>query len=137
MLTHFSRPPTHPTHTHHTQVGHLRKHQIETVKMAEYVHHVEESYSYGTFRHGPLLQLSVVGQFSEESGGYFPELLGEGVCGVRVWCVCVCVCVCVCARACVRVCACIARGFSRCGCVLCKVCGSQNSGVFLYLRRTL
>lgn len=59
------------------KVGHLRKPEIETCKMEEYASKVEESYSHGTFRYGPLLQLSMVGQFSEESGGYFPELLGE------------------------------------------------------------
>ena len=59
------------------KVGHLRKSEIETCKMEEYASKVEESYSHGTFRYGPLLQLSIVGQFSEESGGYFPELLGE------------------------------------------------------------
>ncbi|XP_064399100.1 uncharacterized protein LOC135345610 isoform X2 [Halichondria panicea] len=57
------------------KVGHLRKPQIETVKMADYTRRVEESYCSGTFRHGPLLQVSMVGQFSEESGGYFPQLL--------------------------------------------------------------
>ncbi len=44
--------------------------------MVDYTRRVEESYCSGTFRHGPLLQVSMVGQFSEESGGYFPQLLG-------------------------------------------------------------
>ena len=65
------------------KVGHLRKSEIETSTMEEYVNKVEDSYSHGTFRYGPLLQLSIVGQFSEESGGYFPELLGELI--VYVW----------------------------------------------------
>lgn len=55
----------------------LRKNEIETVKMEEYGQRVEGSYSHGTFRCGPLLQLSVVGQVAEESGGYFPQLLGK------------------------------------------------------------
>ena len=58
-------------------LSNLRKNEIETVKMGEYGERVEESYSHGTFRCGPLLQLSVVGQVAEESGGYFPQLLGE------------------------------------------------------------
>lgn len=59
------------------KVGHLRNPEVETCRMEEYVSRVRESYSHTTFRHGPLLQLSLVGQFSEESGAYFPELLGE------------------------------------------------------------
>ena len=57
--------------------GHLRKSEIETVKMEDYAARVEANYCRGTFRCGPLLQLSMVGQVSEESGGYFPEFLGE------------------------------------------------------------
>ena len=57
-------------------LSNLRKNEIETVKMDEYGQRVEGSYSHGTFRCGPLLQLSVVGQVAEESGGYFPQLLG-------------------------------------------------------------
>ena len=67
-------------------LSNLRKNEIETVKMEEYGQRVEGSYSHGTFRCGPLLQLSVVGQVAEESGGYFPQLLGT---------VCECVYVCV------------------------------------------
>ena len=58
-------------------LSNLRKNEIETVKMGDYGQRVEGSYSQGTFRCGPLLQLSVVGQVAEESGGYFPQLLGE------------------------------------------------------------
>ena len=58
-------------------LSNLRKNEIETVKMGEYGQRVEGSYAQGTFRCGPLLQLSVVGQVAEESGGYFPQLLGE------------------------------------------------------------
>jgi len=59
------------------KTGHLRKSEIESVRMEEYASRVEATYSHGTFRCGPLLQLSMVGQVSEESGGYFPEFLGE------------------------------------------------------------
>lgn len=45
--------------------------------MEEYGERAEAGYSHGTLRCGPLLQISVVGQVSEESGGYFPEFLGQ------------------------------------------------------------
>ena len=66
---------THPDLT--VRIGHMRKSEIESVRMEEYASRVQTSYSHGTFRCGPLLQLSIVGQVSEESGGYFPEFLGE------------------------------------------------------------
>lgn len=66
---------THPDLT--VRTGHMRKSEIESVRMEEYASRVQASYSHGTFRCGPLLQLSIVGQVSEESGGYFPEFLGE------------------------------------------------------------
>ena len=66
---------THPDLT--VRTGHMRKSEIESVRMEEYASRVQTSYSHGTFRCGPLLQLSIVGQVSEESGGYFPEFLGE------------------------------------------------------------
>lgn len=34
-------------------------------------------YSHGTFRYGPLHQISLVGKVHEEVGGYFPDLLGR------------------------------------------------------------
>ena len=91
--------------------------------MEDYSRRVQESYCSGTFRHGPLLQLSMVGQFSEESGGYFPELLGVCACGVWcVVCVCVCVCVvCVCVCVCV-VCVCVVCVWCVCACGVCVVC---------------
>ncbi len=58
------------------KIGHLKKSEIETVTMEDYMQRVKDSYSHGTFRCGPLLQLSLVGQVSEESGGYFPGILG-------------------------------------------------------------
>ena len=47
--------------------------------MEEYGERAEAGYSQGTLRCGPLLQISMVGQVSEESGGYFPEFLGQCV----------------------------------------------------------
>lgn len=35
------------------------------------------NYSQGTFRYGPLHQISLVGKVHEEVGGYFPDLLGR------------------------------------------------------------
>ena len=45
--------------------------------MEEYRERAEAGYSHGTLRCGPLHHISMVGQVSEESGGYFPEFLGE------------------------------------------------------------
>ena len=60
------------------KMGHLlRKAEVETTTTAAYAAKVKESYSHGTYRCGPLLQLSLVGQVSEEAGRYFPEFLGE------------------------------------------------------------
>lgn len=36
-----------------------------------------KNYSHGTFRYGPLHQISLVGKVHEEVGGYFPDLLGR------------------------------------------------------------
>lgn len=58
------------------KVGHLKKSEVETMRMEEYMEKVKDSYSSGTFQYGPLLQMSLVGQVSEESGGYFPQILG-------------------------------------------------------------
>ena len=57
--------------------GHLRKSEIESVRMEEFASRVAASYCQGTFRSGPLQQLSLVGQVAEEAGGFFPDLLGE------------------------------------------------------------
>ena len=72
------------THVLYTQVGHLRKPEIETCKMEEYRERAEAGYSHGTLRCGPLQHISVVGQVSEESGGYFPQFLGK-LLGVGSW----------------------------------------------------
>ena len=45
--------------------------------MEEYRDRAEAGYSHGTLRCGPVRHISVVGQVSEESGGYFPEFLGK------------------------------------------------------------
>ena len=45
--------------------------------MEEYAERVASSYCRGTFRAGPLQQVSLVGQVAEESGGYLSDLLGE------------------------------------------------------------
>jgi len=38
---------------------------------------VVRNYCQGTFRYGPLHQISLVGKVHEEVGGYFPDLLGR------------------------------------------------------------
>lgn len=48
---------------------------IETTTMAIYRENVHRNYANGTFRFGPLNQISLVGTVHEEVGGFFPELL--------------------------------------------------------------
>lgn len=48
---------------------------IETTTMSAYRENVHRNYSNGTFRYGPLNQISLVGTVHEEVGGYFPDLL--------------------------------------------------------------
>lgn len=55
-------------------MGHSES-DIETTTMACFRESVHRTYSNGTFRSGPLHQISLVGTASEESGGYFPEFL--------------------------------------------------------------
>ena len=57
------------------KVGVLGKSDIETTNMSRWADDVTSSYSCGTFRHGGLNQLSVVGTKQEEAGGYFPDIL--------------------------------------------------------------
>lgn len=57
------------------KAGVLGKSDIETMTMAKYQEMVYKNYAYGTFRAGPLLQVSVVGTAQEESGDYLPEFL--------------------------------------------------------------
>ncbi|XP_037957135.1 uncharacterized protein LOC119687052 [Teleopsis dalmanni] len=54
-----------------------RNSDIETCTMAQYNDQVVRNYSQGTFRYGPLHQISLVGKVHEEVGGYFPDLLGR------------------------------------------------------------
>lgn len=54
-----------------------RNSDIETSTMAQYYEQVAKHYSQGTFRYGPLHQISLVGKVHEEVGGYFPDLLGR------------------------------------------------------------
>lgn len=48
--------------------------------MEDYAERVASSYCQGTFRAGPLQQVSLVGQVAEESGGYLLDVLGVYVC---------------------------------------------------------
>lgn len=57
----------------HGVIGHPR--ELETNSMAHYKQRVRENYKNGTFRFGHLDNLSLVGTASEESGGYFPDIL--------------------------------------------------------------
>ena len=57
------------------KAGVLGKSDIETMSMEKYREMVHKSYGAGTFRCGPLLQVSVVGTAHEEVGDYFPEML--------------------------------------------------------------
>ncbi|KAG8197465.1 hypothetical protein JTE90_007209 [Oedothorax gibbosus] len=52
-----------------------RQSDIETTTMAKYCDQVHAHYSQGTFRTGPLHQISLVGTVHEEVGGYFPDFL--------------------------------------------------------------
>lgn len=54
-----------------------RNSDIETCTMSQYNEQVTKNYSQGTFRYGPLHQISLVGKVHEEVGGYFPDLLGR------------------------------------------------------------
>lgn len=54
-----------------------RNSDIETSTLVQYYEQVEKNYSHGTFRYGPLHQISLVGKVHEEVGGYFPDLLGR------------------------------------------------------------
>ena len=73
LVCHFSQ--THPDLR--VKMGNIRNPEIETTTFAEFSSKVTSSYSNGTFRCGPLLQVTLVQQVSEESGKYFPEFLGE------------------------------------------------------------
>ncbi|KAH3881396.1 uncharacterized protein LOC127880228 [Dreissena polymorpha] len=57
------------------KAGVLGKSDIETMSMEKYREQLHKSYQSGTFRCGPLLQVSLVGTAQEEVGDYFPEIL--------------------------------------------------------------
>ncbi|XP_064633544.1 uncharacterized protein LOC135491523 [Lineus longissimus] len=53
----------------------LGKTEIETTTILKYQDSLFKTYDKGTFRHGPLLQVSMVGKVHEEVGNYFPRFL--------------------------------------------------------------
>ncbi|XP_034019509.1 lysine-specific demethylase RSBN1L-like [Thalassophryne amazonica] len=53
----------------------LGKKDIETTTMANFYSQVKKTYSHGTYRAGPMRQISLVGAVDEEVGDYFPEFL--------------------------------------------------------------
>ncbi|KAL3852148.1 hypothetical protein ACJMK2_015826 [Sinanodonta woodiana] len=57
------------------KAGVLGKSDIETTNMEQWRDQVQKTYQNGTFRTGPLLQISLVGTAHEEVGNYFPEFL--------------------------------------------------------------
>ncbi|XP_069141519.1 lysine-specific demethylase 9-like isoform X2 [Argopecten irradians] len=63
----------HPNMT--VKAGILGKSDIESLSMVKYREQVIKSYQNGTFRTGPLLQISLVGTVHEEVGDYFPDFL--------------------------------------------------------------
>jgi hypothetical protein len=71
LIEHFA--DTYPNLT--VKAGVLGKSDIETMTMEKYREQLHKSFSAGTFRCGPLLQVSVVGTAQEEVGDYFPEVL--------------------------------------------------------------
>ncbi|XP_069986535.1 lysine-specific demethylase 9-like isoform X2 [Penaeus vannamei] len=57
-------------------IGHIgRNSDLETYTMEKYKDEVYKNYCNGTFRAGPLHQVSIVGTVHEEVGGYFPHFL--------------------------------------------------------------
>ena len=71
LIEHFA--DTYPNLT--VKAGVLAKSDIETMSMEKYREQVHKTYQAGTFRCGPLLQVSMVGTAQEEVGDYFPEVL--------------------------------------------------------------
>lgn len=71
LLEHLAE--TYPNLT--VKAGVLGKSDIETMTMEKYREQVHKSFAAGTFRCGPLLQVSIVGTAQEEVGDYFPEML--------------------------------------------------------------
>ncbi|XP_002738396.1 lysine-specific demethylase 9-like [Saccoglossus kowalevskii] len=52
-----------------------KKSDLISTTMEEFHKEVHRTYSNGTYRSGPMLQVSLVGTVSEEVGGYYPEFL--------------------------------------------------------------
>lgn len=63
----------HPNLT--VKAGVLSNSSINTMSMEQYREQIYNNYGSGTFRYGPLHQLSMVGTVHEEAGGYFPNFL--------------------------------------------------------------
>ncbi|XP_067951751.1 lysine-specific demethylase 9-like isoform X2 [Watersipora subatra] len=57
------------------KMGVLGKSDIETMSMSDVKERIYNSYDSGTYRAGPLLQLSLVGLAQEEVGGYLTDVL--------------------------------------------------------------
>ncbi|XP_053112411.1 lysine-specific demethylase RSBN1L isoform X3 [Hemicordylus capensis] len=53
----------------------LGKKDIETTTMSNFHAQVKRTYSHGTYRAGPMRQISLVGAVDEEVGDYFPDFL--------------------------------------------------------------
>lgn len=53
----------------------VKKNTVRTTTISQYLEALSETYCNGTFTSGPLLQVNVVGAMSEESGGFFAEIL--------------------------------------------------------------
>ena len=73
LLQYFAR--RHPSLAVKTGIMGHSESDIETTTMANYAKNVHKSYAKGTFRAGPLHQISLVGTAHEEAGGFFPDFL--------------------------------------------------------------
>uniref|UniRef100_T1IVA3 Round spermatid basic protein 1-like protein n=1 Tax=Strigamia maritima TaxID=126957 RepID=T1IVA3_STRMM len=71
LLEHFAS--YYPTLT--IQTGVLGRSDIDTTTLEKFQERVHNSYSGGTYRAGPLHQISLVGTVHEEVGDYFPDFL--------------------------------------------------------------
>ncbi|XP_066284391.1 lysine-specific demethylase RSBN1L-like [Branchiostoma lanceolatum] len=57
------------------KMQHVNKSDMLTLSMEEFHSQVHRTYSAGTYRNGPMLQISLVGTVDEEVGDYFPDFL--------------------------------------------------------------
>ncbi|XP_019633384.1 PREDICTED: round spermatid basic protein 1-like protein [Branchiostoma belcheri] len=57
------------------KMQHVNKSDMLTLTMEEFHRQVHRTYSAGTYRNGPMLQISLVGTVDEEVGDYFPDFL--------------------------------------------------------------